>query len=61
MHVHSEGLGLEEPTVIPGLMNDHLTGYLLAIAVVAALAGRGRKRRFLASRRVAYSYFHVRQ
>src|SRR6478735_1952577 len=40
MHVHSEGLALAAPTVTPGLMNDHLTGYLLAIAVVAALAGR---------------------
>jgi len=40
MHVHSEGLALDAPTVTPGLMNDHLTGYLLAIAVVAALAGR---------------------
>jgi crotonobetainyl-CoA:carnitine CoA-transferase CaiB-like acyl-CoA transferase len=39
-HVHSEGLGLESPTVTPALMNDHLTGYLLAIAVVAALAER---------------------
>jgi crotonobetainyl-CoA:carnitine CoA-transferase CaiB-like acyl-CoA transferase len=40
MHVHSEGLGLDAPTVTPGLMNDHLTGYLLAIGVVAALAER---------------------
>jgi crotonobetainyl-CoA:carnitine CoA-transferase CaiB-like acyl-CoA transferase len=40
MHVHSEGLGLQAPTVTPGLMNDHLTGYLLAIGVVAALAER---------------------
>jgi len=39
-HVHSEGLGLDAPTVTPALMNDHLTGYLLAIAVVAALAKR---------------------
>lgn len=39
-HVHSDGLGLEAPTVTPALMNDHLTGYLLAIAVVAALAER---------------------
>ncbi|MDH6198492.1 crotonobetainyl-CoA:carnitine CoA-transferase CaiB-like acyl-CoA transferase [Mycobacterium frederiksbergense] len=38
--VHSEGLGLQAPTVTPALMNDHLTGYLLAIAVVAALAER---------------------
>src|SRR5262249_44047253 len=38
--VHSEGLGLGAPTVTPALMNDHLTGYLLAIAVVAALAER---------------------
>jgi hypothetical protein len=40
MHVHSEGLGLEAPTVTPALMNDHLTGYLMAIGVVAALAER---------------------
>ena len=40
MHVHSEGLGLDAPTVVPALMNDHVTGYLLAIAVVAALAER---------------------
>jgi len=40
MHVHSEGLGLDAPTVTPALMNDHLTGYLLAIGVVAALAER---------------------
>src|SRR5215470_9268688 len=39
-HVHSEGLGLDAPTVTPALMNDHLTRYLLAIAVVAALAER---------------------
>jgi crotonobetainyl-CoA:carnitine CoA-transferase CaiB-like acyl-CoA transferase len=39
-HVHSEGLGLQAPTVTPALMNDHLTGYLLAIGVVAALAER---------------------
>jgi crotonobetainyl-CoA:carnitine CoA-transferase CaiB-like acyl-CoA transferase len=43
MHVHSEGLGLEAPTVTPALMNDHPTGYLLAIAVVAALAEREEK------------------
>jgi CoA-transferase family III len=42
-HVHSEGLGLTAPTVVPALMNDHLTGYLLAIAVVAALAEREEK------------------
>jgi crotonobetainyl-CoA:carnitine CoA-transferase CaiB-like acyl-CoA transferase len=40
MHVHSEGLGLAAPTVTSGLMNDHLTGYLLATGVVAALAER---------------------
>jgi crotonobetainyl-CoA:carnitine CoA-transferase CaiB-like acyl-CoA transferase len=40
MHVHSEGLGLDAPTVTSGLMNDHITGYMLAIAVVAALAER---------------------
>ena len=43
MHVHSEGLGLQAPTVAPALMNDHLTGYLLAIAVVAGLAEREEK------------------
>jgi hypothetical protein len=42
-HVHSEGLGLNAPTVTPALMNDHLTGYLLAIAVAAALAEREEK------------------
>jgi hypothetical protein len=40
IHLHSEGLGLDAPTVTPGLMNDHLTGYLVAIGVVAALAER---------------------
>jgi hypothetical protein len=39
-HLHSEGLGLQAPTVTSALMNDHLTGYLLAVAVVAALAER---------------------
>ena len=39
-HVHAEGLGHPSPTVVPALMNDHLTGYLHAIAVVAALAER---------------------
>jgi crotonobetainyl-CoA:carnitine CoA-transferase CaiB-like acyl-CoA transferase len=43
MHVHSEGLGLSAPTVVPALMNDHLTGYLLAVAVMAALAEREEK------------------
>ena len=43
MHVHSEGLGLKEPTVVPALLNDHVTGYLLAIPVVAALAEREEK------------------
>src|SRR5208283_2324793 len=42
-HMHSEGLGLETPTVTPALMNDHLTGYLLAIGVVAALVEREEK------------------
>ena len=42
-HVHSDGLGLNAPTVTPALMNDHLTGYLLAIAVAAALAEREEK------------------
>ena len=40
IHLHSEGLGLAAPTVTSGLMNDHLTGYLVAIGVVAALAER---------------------
>ena len=40
MHVHSEGLGLTAPTLTSGLMNDHLTGWLLATGVVAALAER---------------------
>src|SRR5262245_1512697 len=40
MHVHSEGLRLEAPTVTPALMNDHLAGYMLASAVMAALAER---------------------
>jgi hypothetical protein len=40
IHLHSEGLGLDAPTVTSGLMNDHLTGYLVAIGVVAALAER---------------------
>jgi crotonobetainyl-CoA:carnitine CoA-transferase CaiB-like acyl-CoA transferase len=40
MHVHSEGLGLDAPTLTSALMNDHITGYLLAIAAVAALAER---------------------
>ena len=43
MHVHSDGLGLDAPTVTGGLMNDHITGYLLAIAAVAALAEREEK------------------
>jgi crotonobetainyl-CoA:carnitine CoA-transferase CaiB-like acyl-CoA transferase len=43
MHVHSKGLGLEAPTLVPALMCDHLTGYLLATAIVAALAEREEK------------------
>ena len=43
IHLHSEGLGLQAPTVVPALMNDHVTGWLLAIAVVAALAEREEK------------------
>jgi crotonobetainyl-CoA:carnitine CoA-transferase CaiB-like acyl-CoA transferase len=43
VHVHSEGLGLTAPTVVPALMNDFLTGYLHATAVVAALAEREEK------------------
>ena len=38
MQVHSQGM--EAPTVVPALVNDYLTGYLVAIAVVAALAER---------------------
>jgi len=43
IHLHSEGLGLKEPTVVPALMNDHVTGFLYAISVVAALAEREEK------------------
>lgn len=43
IHVHSEGMGLTSPTLVPALMNDDLTGYLHAIAVVAALAEREEK------------------
>ena len=38
MHVHSEGM--EAPTVVPALINDYLTGYLVALVAVAALAER---------------------
>ena len=38
MHVHSEEM--DAPTVVPALINDYLTGYLVAIGVVAALAER---------------------
>jgi crotonobetainyl-CoA:carnitine CoA-transferase CaiB-like acyl-CoA transferase len=38
MHVHSHGMAA--PTVVPALLNDYLTGYLVAIGVVAALAER---------------------
>jgi crotonobetainyl-CoA:carnitine CoA-transferase CaiB-like acyl-CoA transferase len=38
MHVHSAGMAA--PTVVPALLNDYLTGYLVAIGVVAALAER---------------------
>jgi hypothetical protein len=38
MHVHSAGM--TAPTVVPALLNDYLTGYLVAIGVVAALAER---------------------
>jgi len=41
IHIHSEGM--EAPTVVPALINDYLTGYLVAIAVVAALAEREQK------------------
>jgi crotonobetainyl-CoA:carnitine CoA-transferase CaiB-like acyl-CoA transferase len=41
MHVHSEGL--PEPQVVPALLNDALTAYLLATGVVAALAEREEK------------------
>jgi crotonobetainyl-CoA:carnitine CoA-transferase CaiB-like acyl-CoA transferase len=43
MHAHSEGLGLKEPTVVPALMNDAVTGYLFAISIVAALTEREEK------------------
>jgi crotonobetainyl-CoA:carnitine CoA-transferase CaiB-like acyl-CoA transferase len=38
MHVHS--VGMDTPTVVPALINDYMTAYLVAIAVVAALAER---------------------
>ena len=38
MHVHSEGMAA--PTVVPALINDYLTGYLVALVAVAALAER---------------------
>lgn len=38
IHVHSQGM--PEPTVVPALINDYLTGYLVAIGVIAALAER---------------------
>lgn len=38
MHVHSEGMAA--PTVVPALINDYMTGYLVAIGVVAALTER---------------------
>ncbi len=38
MHVNSEGL--DAPTLISVLLNDYITGYLAAIATVAALAER---------------------
>lgn len=41
IHVHSAGMA--EPTVVPALINDYLTGYLVAIAAVAALAEREQK------------------
>lgn len=37
-HVHSTGM--EAPTIVPALLNDYLTGYLVAIGAVAALAER---------------------
>ncbi|MFM7522519.1 MAG: CoA transferase [Planctomycetota bacterium] len=41
MHVHS--VGMAAPTVVTALINDYLTGYLVAIGVVAALAERDQK------------------
>ena len=41
MHVHS--VGMAAPTVVPALINDYMTGYLVAIGVVAALAEREQK------------------
>lgn len=38
MHVHS--VGMAAPTVVPALINDYITGYLVAIATVAALVER---------------------
>ena len=43
VHLHSEGLGLKEPTVTPAVMNDGITGCLVAISAVAALAAREEK------------------
>jgi crotonobetainyl-CoA:carnitine CoA-transferase CaiB-like acyl-CoA transferase len=43
VHLHSEGLGLKEPTVTPAVMNDGITGCLFAISAVAALAAREEK------------------
>ena len=56
--MHFRGLGLTAATVTPALMNDHLTGYLLAIAVVAALAERAEKGGYWRVRHVAQSSFH---
>jgi hypothetical protein len=41
IHVHS--VGMAAPTVVPALINDYMTGYLVAIGVVAALAEREQK------------------
>ncbi len=38
--IHAHSAGMAEPTVVPALLNDYLTGDLLAIGVVAALAER---------------------
>jgi crotonobetainyl-CoA:carnitine CoA-transferase CaiB-like acyl-CoA transferase len=42
-NIHATSEGKPEPTVVPALMNDYLTGYLGAIGVVAALSEREEK------------------
>jgi crotonobetainyl-CoA:carnitine CoA-transferase CaiB-like acyl-CoA transferase len=35
---------MEAPTVVPALINDYITGYLVAIGVVAALGAAKKER-----------------